>query len=61
MTEAYLFLYGLVLGFFTGTYSMWKIMKKSKEKHFYHISPKDAIDLIESDEEVKRLKKELHL
>jgi len=57
------FFVGLTIGFFTGSVSMWKHLKdKMKvEKHIYHIDPKDAVDLIESDEEVKKLKKELNL
>ncbi len=57
------FTYGIIIGFFSGTYAMWNYMKDKikQEKHIYHIDPKDAIDLIESDEEVKKLKKELNL
>ena len=60
MTEAALFIYGLLLVFFTGSLVMWRHMSKQKEKHIY-VSKEDAIELIETDEQIKKLKKELHL
>ncbi len=56
------FTIGLIVGFLWGAWEMWKQMKDETTMHkHYRIDAKEAMDLIESDEAVKQLKKEMEL
>lgn len=54
------FVVGLLLGYLFGSLLMWRYMK-SKSVVKVKMDAKDAANFIESDEAVKRLKKELNL